>query len=193
MKLKKLLVGMMATLILFSASSSFAQQEDQAEMMKKWQEYMTPGPVHQQFAKMAGNWTAAVTQSMGGQESKSEGTATYEMVLGGRYLHSSFKGTVMGMPLEGMGLDAYDNATKEYISLWVDNMGTGVMYMKGKMDDETKLITYWGSMVDPMTGKDQKVKTVMKEIDEDHVNFEMYTVENGQETKSMQIDYTRVK
>lgn len=193
MKLKKLLVGMMATLILFSASSSFAQQEDQAEMMKKWQEYMTPGPVHQQFAKMAGNWTAIVTQSMGGQESKSEGTATYEMVLGGRYLHSSFKGTVMGMPLEGMGLDAYDNATKEYISLWVDNMGTGVMYMKGKMDDETKLITYWGSMVDPMTGKDQKVKTVMKEIDEDHVNFEMYTVENGQETKSMQIDYTRVK
>jgi len=38
----------------------------------------------------------------------------------------------MGMPFEGMGLDGYDNASKEYISIWIDNMGTGIMYMKGK-------------------------------------------------------------
>ncbi len=193
MKLNKLFVGMMATLFLFSVSYSFAQQADQAEMMKKWQEYMTPGPAHEQFAKMTGNWKATVIQYMGGQESKSEGTATYSMVLGGRYLHGSFNAIMMGMPFEGMSLDAYDNATKEYISLWVDNMGTGVMMTKGKMDDKTKLITYWGSMVDPMTGKDQKVKAVTKELDENHSTFEMFTVENGQETKNMQIDYTRVK
>lgn len=193
MKLKKMLVGMMATLILFSASSSFAQQGDQAEMMKKWQEYMTPGPVHQQFAKMTGNWKAAVTQYMGGQESKSDGSATFEMILGGRYLKSSFKGTVMGMPLEGMGLDAYDNATKEYISIWVDNFGTGVMYMKGKMDEKTKEIVYTGNTVDPMTGKDQPTKTVTKNIDNDHQQMVMYTIQDGKEIKNMQIDYTRVK
>jgi len=193
MKLKKMLVGMMAALILFSASSSFAQQGDQAEMMKKWQEYMTPGPAHQQLAKMAGNWKATVTQYMGGQESKSEGTATYEMVLGGRYLQASFKGTMMGMPFEGMELDAYDNATKEYISVWLDNFGTGVMVMKGKWDDKTQLLTYWGSMVDPMTGKDAKMKNVMKALDDNNVTFEMYAVNDGQEVKQMQIDYTRVK
>ena len=193
MKLKKMFFGMMAALILFSASFSFAQQGDQAEMMKKWQEYMTPGPAHQQLAKMVGNWNATITQNMGGQEAKSEGTATYDMVLGGRYLHSSMKGTVMGMPLEGMGLDAYDNATKEFISIWIDNMGTGVMYMKGKLDDKTNLITYWGSMVDPMTGKDQKIKSVMKQLDDDHMTMEMFTVENEQEMKNMQIEYSRVK
>jgi hypothetical protein len=193
MKFKTLFGSMVLAVILFSTSVSLAQQGDQAEMMKKWQEYMTPGPAHQQFAKMAGNWKATVTQFMGGQEAKSEGTATFEMVLGGRYLHSSFKVTMMGMPFEGMELDAYDNATKEYISLWVDNMGTGVMVMKGKMDDKTNTVTYWGSMVDPMTGKDQKVKTVMKEINNDNVTFEMYTVENGQETKNMYIDYARLK
>jgi len=91
MKFKTFFGTMLLAVILFSSSVSFAQQGDQAEMMKKWQEYMTPGPVHQQFAKMAGNWKATVTQYMGGQESKSEGTATYEMALGGRYLHSSFK------------------------------------------------------------------------------------------------------
>ncbi|MFA5805236.1 MAG: DUF1579 domain-containing protein [Melioribacteraceae bacterium] len=179
MKVKTYFGTMMLAVILFSTSVSFAQQGDQAEMMKKWQEYMTPGPVHQQFAKMAGNWKATVTQFMGGQESKSEGTATYSMVLGGRYLHGSFNAIMMGMPFEGMSLDAYDNGTKEYISLWVDNMGTGVMMTKGKMDDKTKLITYWGSMVDPMTGKDQKVKAVTKELDENHSTFEMFTVENG--------------
>lgn len=193
MKFKTFFSTMLLAVILFSSSVSFAQQGDQAEMMKKWQEYMTPGPVHQQFAKMAGNWKATVTQYMGGQESKSEGTATYEMALGGRYLHSSFKGNMMGMPFEGMGLDAYDNGTKEYISLWVDNFGTGVMVMKGKMDEKTKAVTYWGSMYDPTVGKDQKMKTVINNIDNDHQQMLMYTVENGQETKNMQIDYARVK
>ena len=26
---------------------------------------------------------------------------------------------MMGMPFEGMGLDGYDNASKEYISIWI--------------------------------------------------------------------------
>ena len=99
-------------------SSAFAQQGDQAEMMKKWQEYMTPGPAQQSLAKMAGAWKAEVTIfDSSGKEMKSDGTADYEMILGGRYLKSNFKGTMMGMPMEGMGLDAYDNATKEYISV----------------------------------------------------------------------------
>jgi len=193
MKFKTFFGTMILAVILFSSSVNFAQQGDQAEMMKKWQEYMTPGPVHQQFAKMTGNWKATITQYMGGQESKSEGTATYEMALGGRYLHGSFKGNMMGMPFEGMSLDAYDNGTKEYISLWVDNFGTGVMVMKGKMDDKTKAVIYWGSMYDPSVGKDQKMKSVINNIDNDHQQMLMYMFQDGQETKNMQIDYTRVK
>lgn len=193
MKFKTFFGSMVLAVILFSTSVSFAQQGDQAEMMKKWQEYMTPGPVHQQFAKMAGNWKATVTQYMDGQESKSEGTATYEMTLGGRYLHGSFKGNMMGMPFEGMSLDAYDNGTKEYISLWVDNFGTGVMVMKGKLDEKTKEVNYWGSMYDPSVGKDQKMKTVINNIDNDHQQMLMYMIQDGKEIKNMQIDYTRVK
>ncbi len=33
----------------------------------------------------------------------------------------------MGMPFEGMGIDGYDNLAKQYVSTWVDNMGTGIM------------------------------------------------------------------
>jgi len=193
MKIKTLFTVMMLSSIFFSTSANFAQQGDQAEMMKKWQEYMTPGPVHQQFAKMAGNWKATVTNFMDGQEAKSEATAKYEMILGGRYLKSYITGNMMGMPFEGVGLDAFDNATKEYISVWIDNFGTGVLNLKGKMDDKTGDIVYTGTMVDPMTGKDQTTKTVMKQIDNDHQQMVMYMIDGGKEVKNMQIDYARVK
>lgn len=183
------------TLMMLSAvvSLSIAQQGDQAEMMKKWQEYMTPGPVHQQFAKTVGNWKASVTTYMNGQEAKSEGSSSSEMVLGGRYLKSSFKGNMMGMPFEGMSLDAYDNATKEYITIWIDSFGTGIMQLKGKMDEKTKEIVYTGATIDPMTGKDSMMKNVMKNIDDDHQLMVMYMIEGGKEIKNMQIEYTRVK
>ena len=193
MKIKTLFTVMMLLSIFFSTSANFAQQGDQAEMMKKWQEYMTPGLVHQQFAKMAGNWKATVTNFMDGQEAKSEATAKYEMILGGRYLKSYITGNMMGMPFEGVGLDAFDNAAKEYISVWIDNFGTGVLNLKGKMDDKTGDIVYTGTMVDPMTGKNQTTKTVMKQIDDDHQQMVMYMIDGGKEVKNMQIDYARVK
>jgi len=194
MRFKTLLQGMIFIMVLFTFSASFAQQGDQAEMMKKWQEYMTPGPVHQSFAKMTGNWNAVVTMyDPSGKESKSNATVNYEMILGGRYMKSTIKGMMMGMPMEGMGLDAYDNATKEFISIWIDNFGTGVMNMKGKMDEATKTIVYTGTEVDPMTGKDQMTKTIMKNIDDNHASMEMYMIDGGKEIKNMQIDYTRAK
>jgi len=60
---------------------------------------------HQAFAKMVGNWKAIVTvfDAQAGEQNKSEGSAAYEMVLGGKYLKSTFKGSMMGMPYEGNG------------------------------------------------------------------------------------------
>ena len=193
MKIKTLFSAMMLMAIFLSATVNFAQEGDQAEMMKKWQEYMTPGPVHQQFAKQAGSWKATVTSYQGDQEIKSEGTAASEMVLGGRYLKTSFNGSMMGMPFEGMSLDAFDNATKEYLSIWIDSFGTGVLYMKGKMNEKTGEVTYLGTMVDPMTGKEAVTKSVTKQIDNDHSSMVMYMVESGKEIKNMMVEYTRVK
>lgn len=182
---------MIALLLLLAVAVVSAQ--DQAEMMKKWQDYMTPGPVHKAFEKNCGTWKADITQFMDGQEMKAEGTAVFEMILGGRYMKSSFSSSIMGMPMEGFGLDAFDNITKEYISIWLDNMGTGVMHMKGKYEPETKKVTYWGSMIDPMKGKETKVKTVLTQPEENKMLFDMYTVDGTQETKNMSIVYTRVK
>lgn len=194
MKSKILCCSMVVLLLLSSVSLSIAQQGDQQEAMKKWMEYMTPGTPHQALAKMVGNWKAVVTMydAQSGEQNKSEGTASYEMVLGGRYLKSTFKGMMMGMPFEGMGLDAYDNASKDYISIWVDNMGTGLMYMKGKWDDDSKTIVYMGTVVSPITGKDEKSKTVYKKIDDDHMLMTTYMYADDKEVKQMEIEYTRM-
>jgi len=188
MKLK-LVLSLLLVIFVLTCSTNFAQQED---MMKKWQEYMTPGEVHQGFAKMAGDWKATVKMfGPSGEEMSSEATANLEMILGGRFMKSSFKGTAMGMPFEGMGLDGYNNITKEYWSTWVDNTGTGIMLMIGKWDEATKSVIYVGSATDPMTGKEQPTKSIFKMIDDNHTVSTMFNIINGQDVKMMEIAYSR--
>jgi hypothetical protein len=194
MKSRTLYYGAILVLLLFSVSPSIAQPADQQEAMKKWMEYMTPGTAHLEFGKMVGNWKAIVTvfDAQAVEQNKSEGSAVYEMVLGGKYLKSTFKGSMMGMPYEGIGLDAYDNASKEYISIWIDNMGTGVMYMKGKWDDDSKSFIYTGDVVNPMTGKEEKSKNVLKKTDDNHMIMTSYSFIGEKEVKQMEIEYSRM-
>jgi len=45
--------------------------------------------------------------------------------------------------------------------------------------------------VDPMTGKDMKVRETMKYIDANHSEMEMFMVDGDNEFKSMHIDFER--
>lgn len=176
---------------LFTISVSMAQ--DEQAQMKAWQDYMTPGPQHEMLSKMAGDWTAEAKmwQMPGSEPMEFEGTAHFEMILGGRYLSSKYEATMMGMPFTGMQIDAYDNIKKEFITIWIDNMGTGIMVLKGRMDENAKSITYTGTSVDPMTGNDADVKTVLKFLDDNNYIFEMFMVNGEEEFKSMEMHYTR--
>ena len=46
------------------------------------------------------------------------------------------------MPFEGMGIVGYDNLLKKFVSVWIDNMGTGLMPGTGTYDAATKTYTY---------------------------------------------------
>jgi hypothetical protein len=179
---------------IFSSTSIFAQEGDaQSEQMKLWMEYMTPGTMHEMLAKSVGDWKTINKFWMdpAGEPMVSEGTAKIEMILGGRYQTSKHNGLVMGMPMEGMSLMGYDNATQEFTAIWIDNMGTGTSVAKGKYDESTKTLTMDGAMVDPMTKEEMKFKQIMKIIDDNHHMFEMYMNYNGQEFKSMEVEFVR--
>ena len=86
----------------------------------------------------------------------------------------------------------YDNAAKKYVSTWVDNMGTGIMYMEGKWNDNIKGIEFKGVTVDPMTGKDMKTRQVFLIKDDNSQVMEMYMEDKGKEMKTMEIMLTRM-
>lgn len=161
--------------------------------MAAWEKYMTPGEMHKLLASAVGEWKAEITtwNAPGMEPTKSMGSCNYEMILGGRYQEGKFEGNMMGMPFEGKGLVGYDNLKKMFVSTWIDNMGTGVMYSEGTYDEKTKSINFKGSMMDPMTGKDVKVREVYTMLEDNHHVFTMYTMHDGKEFKSMEISYLR--
>lgn len=191
--MKKIFSILFVSIILFSIPVNAQQEAPSGEEMKAWMEYMTPGEMHKQLQSQEGEWNTKIKMWMtpGGEPMVSEGTTINKMILGGRYMKSTHAAITMGMPMEGLNLTAFDNAKKEFISIWMDNMGTGVMVASGPFDETTKTITLTGKMVDPITGKDLPVKEVIKPIDENHQLFELYMEHDGKEFKSMEIEYIR--
>lgn len=170
-------------------SSAYSQDES----MKKWMDYMTPGDVHKQMEKCSGKWNVKTKMWMdpAAEPTVTEGTATGESLLGGRYLMMKHSSTMMGMPFEGISIDGYDNATKEYNSIWMDNMGTGIMYMTGKWNESTKSVEYKGKMVDPMTGGLEDIRSIVKTLDDGSMYMEMWGSKDGKDIKWMESTMTR--
>ncbi len=162
---------------------------DSVAEMKAWEAYMTPGEAHKMMADEAGTWTADMTFWHGPDSpaQKATTTANIKMIMGGRYQQSDYKGNVMGMPFEGHGMLAFDNAAKEYTSTWIDNMGTGIMVMKGKMSGDNKTIELHGEMMDPARGKAVKCREVYTIVDDNTRKMEMFDNKGGKEYKMMEI------
>jgi hypothetical protein len=160
-----------------SANAEAPKEVNQDEMMKAWQLYMTPGEVHQMIARSDGEWVGEVTHWMSPEDKpvSSKCNATNKMIMGGRYQQTEFKGEFMGMPFEGLGTLAYDNAKKVYITTWIDNMGTGLMVMEGTWNDKTKTINFAGTMVDPVSGKDTKATQRFQMLDDNTQLMEMFS------------------
>ena len=98
------------------------------------------------------------------------------------------------MPFEGMAVVGYDNMKKKFVSIWIDNMGTGLMASQGTYDESTRTVTYDVEGPDVMTGKYEKMRSLEKLISKDKWVTEMYTVmPDGKDFKTMEITYTRVK
>jgi Protein of unknown function (DUF1579) len=176
---------------------SFAQDDaaSQDAMMKAWQEYMTPGPMHQMLAKGVGEWTADVKMWMepGKPPTESSGTGEIKSILGGRYFAGTYNGTFNGMTMTGQEITGYDNAKKKFFNTWIDNFGTGIMHLEGTYDERTKTYSYSGTEVDPMSGNDVPVRETIQIVNNDHHHMEMFMTKEGQEFKTMEIDYTRKK
>ena len=155
---------------------------------------MTPGKPHQYFKKLAGNYKTVSKNYMADPKNPqvTHGTASFRVIMGGRYLQQRFQGDYNGMKFEGMGLTGYDNAQKKYVGVWIDSFGTGVMNFEGQYDAKSKTMNEVGTGTSPMG--DFKMRMSCKEVGSDQFLFSMFMVlPDGKESKTMEITYTRVK
>ncbi len=185
--MKKIIILLLISV--FYTLNSFAQDEQ----MKKWTEYMTPGKEHANLAKMNGDWNflAKFWMDPTAAAQTSEGLATCEMLLGGRYMQMKVSGKMMGMDYNGISVTGYDNGKKMWVSSYIDNFGTGLMYMEGTMDEASQKIVLTGKMYDPMSGKDMIDKQTIKMVDDKTCEMEMFSVIDGKDVKTMEIKYTK--
>ena len=164
-------------------------------MMETWQKYASPNDNHKILDPLVGKWSQVVKWWMtpDSQPETSKGTTETTWVMGGRFLQHTAMGTAMGQPFEGMGFTGFDNGKQTYQTLWMDNMGTGMMIGEGTYDPGKKTLTDRGRYTDPMIGQ-RSYRGVITLIDDDHHSYEIYGADqNGKEFRMMEILYTRTK
>jgi hypothetical protein len=188
-------------LALAAARSSGAEEKqkkepqalDRAATEKMWAEYAQPGREHEAFKELVGEWKTETKSYWPGQAEPqtSQSTATFKLIMGGRFVQQEFKGEYNGKPFEGLGIFGYDKAKKKYVSVWLDNMGTGIMLSEGTYDEASKTFTEIGEIESP-TGK-MREKTVTKDVDKNKFVLTMWMLLPGdKEQKVMEIIYTRM-
>ena len=166
---------------------------DQPAMMELWQKLAQPGEPHKLFASLAGSWTTTTKEWMepGKPPTESTGTAEMKMLLDGRFLYQEYNAQMMGQPFSGIGINAYDNMSKKYVTAWMDTMGTGIFMMEGAASADGKTITLKGSHAEP-GGEQMKHRAIWKITDANTQTFEMYgSHHGGKEMKMMEIVYAR--
>lgn len=170
---------------------------DTAVINKAMMDYGTPGKMHEMLASWNGTWNGETTywEYEGAAPKQSTGTAVNTMLFG-KYQYSKHSGNMGGMPFEGIGTTGYDNATKQFVSSWIDNWSSGIMYMTGTWDEATKTMTMTGTCPDIVRpGKECNIKEVFTIIDDNTQNMVMYSPDpkTGKEYKMMEIKMSRKK
>jgi len=197
--MRRTLITLICLCLVMSASFVTAKEKkpqkqmDQQEMMELWKKLATPGEPHKLFASLAGSWTTTTKEWMepGKPPTESTGTAEMKMLLDGRFLYQEYNSQMMGQPFSGIGIDAYDNMTKKYVTAWIDSMGTGIFMMEGTASADGKTITLKGSHPEPGGGK-MTHRAVWKIVDNNTQTFDMYGAHHGgKETKMLEITYQR--
>ena len=176
-----------------AGSSGQSMDATTQAMMETWQAYASPNDNHKILDPLVGTWSHVGTWWMtpDSQPEMSNGTSETTWVLGGRFLQHTAVDTSMAQPFEGMGFTGFDNGKQTYQTLWMDNMGTGMMTGEGTYDPGKKQLTDHGRFTDPMIGQ-RSYRGVITFVDDVHYRYEMYVAdENGKEFRMMEIVYTR--
>jgi len=164
------------------------------EMMKKMEAAGTPGAAHKALDPLVGEWDAEVKLWMtpDAPPSITKATAKSRWVMKGRFVQEEFDGEFMGKPFHGMSLTGFDNTKQKYATVWVDDTSTAMVTSEGEAKDGGKVVTFEGRHDCPMTDeKNVPMKQVVRIVSPNKHIFEMHDPRRGENSKTMEITYTR--
>ena len=189
--MKKLSLWIGAVLFTGLFQSLLAQS---AEDNKAWQAYRTPAEQHKKMAKEVGTWEGELTQWMdpAAPPTKTKATNVVTMSMNGLFQVGNFTSTMMNKPMVGQSITGYDNARKMYVSTWVDNLGSGMIYMTGNFDEATQTLNFKGMQTDARTGGESELREEMKWTGDDAYTLTMYGAGmDGKEMKFLEGTFKR--
>lgn len=112
-----------------------------------------PAPEHDLIKKLEGKWNVEFKYSIGGDALiGSKGTAEGKMILGNRFLNFDQSVEFAGMNFASLSIVGYDRRINKYTYYGIDEMGTYAVTGEGIYNNDSKLLTLYGSTLDP-TGK----------------------------------------
>ncbi len=151
-----------------------------------------PGPMHALLQKSVGKWKAVTKMMMAPDQPPmiSEGTMELESVSGGLWFTTTFK-TGDPMPMEGHGIDGYDETKQKFVGMWVDSWSTSVSTFEGTADADGKVFTYQGSGIG-MDGKPVTYTSILEVKDENTHVWRMWQGPKAEGPAGIEITYTRM-
>jgi Protein of unknown function (DUF1579) len=188
----------------FAASDALSAGQEQMQLPPGWtaedmQAMMaaaTPGKMQALLAQDAGTWKCKTTMWMTADSEpiESEGTSTVTPLLDGRYVQIEMSGEMPGMgPYNGLGINGYDNVSKQFVSTWIDNHGTGISNGVGKLSGDGKTLTWEFTANCPITKKPMTMREVDTTTGPNTKTLEMFgtSPKGGPEFKMMSIEMTK--
>jgi hypothetical protein len=155
----------------------------------------TPGKMHEQLAKAAGDWQGKQTMWMydGAEPLQNPITSRVTPIMDGRYLKIEFSGQSAMGPFSGLGITGYDNVTRKVVSTWIDNWSTGIMVGSGEVSDDGKTITTNMSHNCPINKKPAIIRQIETLTGPNTKTLEMFSTDpkSGREFKMLSIELTR--
>ena len=195
-----LLIVFLAALVLSVSAREKDQEmsEEQKKMMELWKKYTFPGEKHKHIEYFVGDWESIIKSwPEPGKEPKVRNQKIkVESFFDGRFTKAHIKtdASDIGMLLETIVINGYDNFKQEFFSITLSKQKTDYYLTTGKLDETGKIRTDTSVQTDIFTGKEYRVKAVTTIIDQDKYIYEYYQLDpEGNEIKKMDITYTRKK
>lgn len=188
------LIALAATLALSGVLGS-SPSRAASEPNRPVEEAAMPGPVHKQLAKRIGEYTTVTkfTMQPGAAPTESKGTAKFSAILDGRFLIEEDAGSFMGQQTKSTKIWGYDNAAKQYESVWMYTGSTGIMKLTGNSSDGGKTVDFTAVFNDD-SGTKQTFDAATRQLDDDHFVVGLYAKSaDGSRGPTFETTYARKK